>query len=123
MSHLQYFSYKGFGEHMREVLSYSQAVRGWDLNTRKVHTDLGEEVNQAFANVELALKDAGGRGWSQVYRVRIFIVHTNDEVIALLVQNFQRWMPDHKPVFTCVGVNELALEGMRIEIEAFAHDG
>lgn len=27
MSHLQYFSYKGFGEHMREVLSYSQAVR------------------------------------------------------------------------------------------------
>lgn len=27
MSHLQYFSYKGFGEHMRDVLSYSQAVR------------------------------------------------------------------------------------------------
>ncbi|KAE8332717.1 Endoribonuclease L-PSP/chorismate mutase-like protein [Aspergillus sergii] len=133
MSHLQYFSYKGFGEHMREVLSYSQAVRigdrieisgqgGWDPSTRKVHTDLGEEVNQAFANVELALKDAGGRGWSQVYRVRIFIVHTNDEVIGLLVQNLQRWMPDHKPVLTCVGVKELALEGMRIEIEAFAHD-
>jgi enamine deaminase RidA (YjgF/YER057c/UK114 family) len=31
-------------------------------------------------------------------------------------------MPDHKPVLTCVGVKELALEGMRIEIEAFAHD-
>lgn len=82
-----------------------------------------EEINQAFANVELALKDAGGRGWSQVYRVRIFIVQTNDEVIALLVQNLQKWMPDHKPVLTCVGVNQLALEGMRIEIEAFAHDG
>lgn len=27
MSHLQYFSYKGFGEHMREALSYNQAVR------------------------------------------------------------------------------------------------
>jgi enamine deaminase RidA (YjgF/YER057c/UK114 family) len=27
MSHLEYFSYPGFGEHMRETLSYSQAVR------------------------------------------------------------------------------------------------
>lgn len=84
--------------------------------------DLAKEVNQAFSNVELALKDAGGKGWSHVYRVRIFILHVNEEALGLLVQNLQKWIPDHKPVLTCVGVKELALEGMRIEIEAFAHD-
>ncbi|KAL4995200.1 Endoribonuclease L-PSP/chorismate mutase-like protein [Aspergillus recurvatus] len=132
MSHLQYFSYKGFGEHMREVLSYNQAVRigdrievsgqgGWDPETLKVHADLFREIEQAFANVDLALKDAGGKGWSQVYRVRIFTTEVkNEEAMGFLVENLRKWMPDHKPVLTGVGVSELALEGMRIEIEAFA---
>lgn len=73
--------------------------------------------------MELALQDAGGKGWSQVYRVRIFVLEldTNSESVGLLVQNLQRWMPAHKPVLTCVGVKQLALEGMRVEIEAFAH--
>ncbi|OJJ07814.1 hypothetical protein ASPVEDRAFT_57078 [Aspergillus versicolor CBS 583.65] len=133
MSHLEYFNYKGFGEHMRKVLSYSQAVRigdrieiagqgGWDPNTREVHADLPKEFEQAFSNVELALKDAGGRGWDQVYRVRIYVLDTSDEVVELLVQNLRRWMPNHQPVLTCVGVKELALDGMRIEIEAYAQD-
>ncbi|KAL4924247.1 RidA family protein [Aspergillus undulatus] len=134
MSHLQYFSYESFGTHIREVLSYSQAVRigdrieisgqgGWDPETHQVHAGLAEEINQAFANVELALKDAGGKGWSQVYRVRIFTtLVTDQEAIGVLVENLRKWMPDHKPVLTCVGVSELALPGMRVEIEAFAHD-
>ncbi|KAL4913897.1 Endoribonuclease L-PSP/chorismate mutase-like protein [Aspergillus aurantiobrunneus] len=133
MSHLQYFSYKGFGEHVRDALSYSQAVRiddrievagqgGWDPETHQVHADLAEEINQTFANVELALKDAGGKGWSQVYRVRIFVLDTHDETIGLLVDNLRKWMPGHKPVLTCVAVKGLALEGMRIEMEAVAHD-
>ncbi|CBF79169.1 hypothetical protein AN7059.2 [Aspergillus nidulans FGSC A4] len=132
MSHLQYFSYKGFGEHMREALSYNQAVRigdrieisgqgGWDPETLQVHSDLSRETEQAFANVDLALKDAGGKGWSQVYRVRIFTTEIkNEQATGFLVENLRKWMPDHKPVLTCVGVSELALEGMRVEIEAIA---
>ncbi|KAL4937429.1 hypothetical protein BDV06DRAFT_226948 [Aspergillus oleicola] len=134
MSHLEYFSYKGFGENMREALSYNQAVRigdrieiagqgGWDPETHKIPTDISEEIHQAFSNVELALKDAGGKGWCQVYRVRIFTtLVTDQEAVVLLVQNLRKWMPDHKPVLTCVGIGNLALEGMRVEIEAFAHD-
>ncbi|KAL5333692.1 Endoribonuclease L-PSP/chorismate mutase-like protein [Aspergillus crustosus] len=134
MSHLQYFSYEGFGEYMREALSYNQAVRigdriqisgrgGWDPITRQVHADLEQEIDQAFANVQLALTDAGGKGWSQVYAVRIYTTEVkNEQAIGFLVQNLKRWMPDHKPVLTCVGVSDLALDGMRVEIEAYAQD-
>jgi enamine deaminase RidA (YjgF/YER057c/UK114 family) len=83
---------------------------------------LPKEFEQAFSNVELALKDAGGKGWDQVYRVRIYVLDTSDEIVELLVQNLRRWMPNHQPVLTCVGVKELALDGMRIEIEAYAQD-
>jgi enamine deaminase RidA (YjgF/YER057c/UK114 family) len=56
-----------------------------------------------------------------VYRVRIFTTEIkNEEATGFLVENLRKWMPDHKPVLTCVGVSELALEGMRVEIEAFA---
>ncbi|KAL4788966.1 Endoribonuclease L-PSP/chorismate mutase-like protein [Aspergillus venezuelensis] len=134
MSHLQYFSYEGFGKHMRETLSYSQAVRigdrieiagqgGWNPGTHKVPIDVSQEISQAFSNVDLALRTAGGKGWSQVYRIRIYTTLEMDpETMGIIVQNLQKWAPDHKPVLTGVGVNALALEGMRIEIEAFAHD-
>ncbi|KAJ0413254.1 Endoribonuclease L-PSP/chorismate mutase-like protein [Aspergillus carlsbadensis] len=132
MSQLEYFSYPGFGEHMRETLSYSQAVRigdrieisgqgGWDPQTRLVHADLSTEFRQAFANVELALTHAGGKGWSQVYKLRIYVLDNTPEIFELLVQNLRQWMPDHQPLLTCVVVKDLGLEGMRIEIEACAH--
>ncbi|KAL3483371.1 Endoribonuclease L-PSP/chorismate mutase-like protein [Aspergillus germanicus] len=132
MSHLQYFSYPGFDEHMRQVLSYNQAVRtgnridisgqgGWDPETRVVHSDLLTDFRQAFANVELALTHAGGKGWSQVYKLRIYVLDNSPEVFELLMRNLKEWMPDHQPLLTCVVVKDLGLEGMRIEVEACAH--
>jgi enamine deaminase RidA (YjgF/YER057c/UK114 family) len=32
------------------------------------------------------------------------------------------WFPEHAPLLTGIGVEKLALEGMRVEIEAWAHD-
>jgi len=32
------------------------------------------EIQQAFANVDLCLRDAGGKGWSQVFRVNSYYV-------------------------------------------------
>jgi len=46
----------------------------------------------------------------------------DEKAFAALVRNLRKWCPDHAPVLTCVGVKELALGGMRIEIEAVAHD-
>ena len=85
-------------------------------------TDTNEQIDQAFRNVELALKNAGGKGWSQVFRVNSYHVPLNDESLGAMVRNLQKWCPDHQPVFTCVGVTRLGTDNMRVEIEVRAYD-
>ncbi|EOA84357.1 hypothetical protein ACJQWK_01282 [Exserohilum turcicum] len=133
MAHLQHYCYPGFGEAKREELWYSQAVRvgdyieiagqgGWDPETSKIPTDLDEEIDQAFANVEHCLKHAGGKGWSQVYKIRLYLTDLSEQSVVACVRNFKKWLPDHRPILTCIGVNQLGLPGMRVEIECKAHD-
>lgn len=96
MSHLEYSAYPGYGEIARKDYSYSQAVRigdtlhcsaqgenhfvrdleprlnlgstgGWDAETgSKFEDSVGQQNDQAFKNVELAVKHAGSQGWNQV---------------------------------------------------------
>jgi enamine deaminase RidA (YjgF/YER057c/UK114 family) len=39
-----------------------------------------------------------------------------------MVRNFKKYMPSHKPIWTCVGVTRLGTDDMRVEIEVVAHD-
>lgn len=95
---------------------------GWDPQTGAIPTEINTQIDQAFANVDLALKDAGGTGWSQVFRVNSYHPPLNNEALAAMTRNFKRWMPNHKPLWTCVGVARLAEDDMRIEIEVVALD-
>jgi len=95
---------------------------GWVCETSKIHEDMDEEVDQAFANVDHCLKDAGGKGWCQVYRVNLYVTVINDQMMGALVRNLKKWMPDHQPIMTAVGVAQLGLPGMRVEVEVVAHD-
>ncbi|KFH44089.1 hypothetical protein ACRE_051690 [Hapsidospora chrysogenum ATCC 11550] len=97
---------------------------GWTFEngTLSISGDLETEIAQAFANVETALRDAGGKGWSQVYRVNSYHTALSPEVTALMTKNFKNWMPDHKPIWTEIGVKELGLPEMRVEIEVVAYD-
>ncbi|KAL3469806.1 Endoribonuclease L-PSP/chorismate mutase-like protein [Aspergillus californicus] len=133
MSHLQYYAYPGYGSTSQKDLHYSQAVRvgdriecsgqgGWDPASGKINTEIHAQIDQAFANVELALKDAGGKGWSQVFRVNSYHVPLNDEASNAMVRNFKKYMPDHQPLWTCIGVSRLGFDDMRVEIEVVAHD-
>lgn len=72
--------------------------------------------------MELNIKDAGGKGWSQVYRVNSYHVPINNEALDAMVRNFKKYMPDHQPIWTCVGVTRLGEVDMRVEIEVVAHD-
>ncbi|KFY20680.1 hypothetical protein V491_03521 [Pseudogymnoascus sp. VKM F-3775] len=133
MSGLKFYAYKGHGERQQKAFWYSQAVRigdriecagqgGWDPETGVIYNEINEQIDQAFANVDLNLRDAGGKGWSQVFRVNSYHVPINDEALEAMVRNFKKWMPDHQPLWTCVGVSRLGEDDMRVEIEVVALD-
>ncbi|PIG80368.1 L-PSP endoribonuclease family protein [Aspergillus arachidicola] len=137
MSHLTYYNYPGVGERNRQNFRYSQASAsatalnapakvgikgGWDPKTGEFYKEINAQIDQAFANVDLALKTAGGKGWAQVYRVNSYHVPINNEALEAMVRNFRKWMPDHEPLWTCVGVTRLGEDDMRVEIEVVAHD-
>ncbi|CAG9993144.1 unnamed protein product [Clonostachys byssicola] len=133
MSHLQYYAYKGQGVEKRAAFSYNQAVRvgdriecsgqgGWHPETGVFEKEINAQIDLAFSNVELNLKDAGGKGWSQVFRVNSYHVPLNNEALEAMVRNFKKYMPDHQPIWTCVGVARLGEDDMRVEIEVVAHD-
>lgn len=91
-------------------------------------TDPLEEIDQAFANVDLALRDAGGKGWPQVYKVTAYIVDSyfvDEAFLGHFIEGMKKWMPNHQPLLTGIGVAKLGAgssAGMRIEIEVSAND-
>ncbi|KAF2262997.1 YjgF-like protein [Lojkania enalia] len=133
MSHLQYFVYEGFGERVRKDFHASQAVRvdnrieisgqcGLDPITEKIPKDVNEQVDLAFANVELTLQKAGGKGWDQVYKVRAYCTPMNEELFVAVARNLKKYCPNHQPILTGVEVAGL-YEGCCLELEVAAHLG
>lgn len=128
---LIFTDYAGPGEFNRQTFSYSQAVRignvikcsgqgGWDDQGALAKDDIKKQVQFAFDNLEKCIKEAGGKGWSDVYAVRSW--HTNlDESFPIIVEQFKQTMPTHAPIWTCVGVSSLAIPGMEIEIDCEAY--
>ena len=100
----------------------SPGAGGWGPKTGVYFKEINQQIDQAFANVDLNLKDAGGKGWEQVFRVNSYHVPLNNEALEAMVRNFKRWMPNHQPIWTTVGVTRLGEDDMRVEIEVVAHD-
>jgi enamine deaminase RidA (YjgF/YER057c/UK114 family) len=96
------------------------ASGGWDPETGLYPDTVKEQIEQAFKNVELALKDAGGKGWEQVYRVNSYHIPLDEEAVAIMAAQLKKWMPSHQPIWTCVGVAQLGEKEMKVEIEVVA---
>lgn len=82
--------------------------------------DLIKQIDRAFDNVEHTLSLAGA-GWKDVYAVKLY--HTTDvtdEGVGHFVDNMRKYMPDHQPILSGIGVAGLAF-GMKVEIEVRAH--
>lgn len=111
-----------------EMSQADHSIGGWDPLTGAMKTDPLEEIDQVFENVQLALTHAGGKGWAQVYSTRVYVVESywDDEAfLGHLIGSLRKWMPDHQPLMTAVGVAKLGAgpsAGMRVEIEVAAHD-
>lgn len=103
-------------------LAFTKNLGGWHPITGEFEKEINAQIDLAFANVERNLKDAGGKGWSQVYSVKSYHVPINNEALAAMVRNFRAYMPDHQPIWTCIGVPRLGEDDMRVEIDVVAHD-
>ena len=78
---------------------------------------MSAHIDQAFENVELALKHAGGAGWSQVYKIRVY--YLDPACAGDLARNVAKWCK-HTPIFTAVQVAGLAFPEMLVEVEVTA---
>lgn len=126
----EFFVTPGYGERLRELLHYSQAVRignrveisgqgGWD-DELEIPDALEEEIAQAFRNVERTLA-AAGAGWEHVVHVNSYHVGGFPPVVnETMARLYRQYMPDHAPIWTQTGVEALGLPAMRIEIRATA---
>ena len=125
-----FFVTPGYGPRLRDALHYSQAVKignrvetsgqgGWndDLQIPKA---LGDEIAQAFRNLEQTLATAGA-SWDHVVHVNSYHVGGfPPEVNETMARLYRQYMPNHAPIWTQLGVEALGLPDMRIEIRVTA---
>jgi enamine deaminase RidA (YjgF/YER057c/UK114 family) len=117
-------------ESKSEAFHYSQSVKvgnivkisgqgGWD-SEGNIATYASKQVELALENVEKALQTVDkSLDWKNVYAIRSY--HTNiDESADLCIEGWRGVMPNHRPVWTCVEITKLGIEGMQIEIEVEA---
>lgn len=106
------------------LISSPVSLGGWnpENENQTFPTEINQQIDQAFRTVDHNIKHAGGKGWSQVFRVNSYHLPLNNEALAAMVRNFREWMPDHQPIWTCVGVSRLGEDDMRVEIEVQVYD-
>ncbi len=80
------------------------------------------QIEQAFKNVDITLKSAGAsKGWKQVYSVTSYHIPLDEKALEKMGSEYQKWCPDHKPIWTAIEVPKLGHESMKIEIAVAAH--
>jgi enamine deaminase RidA (YjgF/YER057c/UK114 family) len=82
---------------------------------------LKDEIDQAFENVDYNLKHAGGKGFSQVFKVVTYSTDVRAQH-EHIVRNLKKWFPDHYPIWTELGVAQLGADEMHFEIDVEAID-
>ncbi|KAL0938442.1 endoribonuclease l-psp [Colletotrichum truncatum] len=129
MASAQFFNYPGT-ESNAEQYHYSQAVKigntvrtsgqgGWD-EQGKITTDLEKQIATAFDNVLKALKAVDSRlSFDDIYAIRSYHLDM-DSSFDVMTGLFKKLFPNHKPIWTCIQIGKLGLEGMQVEIEVEA---
>ncbi|GJC83311.1 endoribonuclease L-PSP [Colletotrichum tofieldiae] len=129
MSSAQFFNYPGT-ETNAEQYHYSQAVKlgnvvrtsgqgGWD-EKGNITSDLEKQISVAFDNVLKALKAVDSRlSFNDIYAIRSYHIDMDKSFDAMTVQ-FKKLFPNHRPIWTCIQIGKLGLEGMQVEIEVEA---
>jgi 2-iminobutanoate/2-iminopropanoate deaminase len=77
--------------------------------------DVAAQARQIFLNMKSIL-DAAGTGFDKVLKVTVYLTDVADRTKINPIR--QEFFGEARPASTLVGVNELAIPGMKVEIEA-----
>jgi reactive intermediate/imine deaminase len=79
--------------------------------------DAAAQARQVFLNMKLVL-DAAGASFADILKVTVYLLDVNDRRKINPVR--QEFFGAARPASTLIGVKELAIPGMKVEIEAVA---
>lgn len=97
-------------------LVFISGLAPFDENDRLVgEGDVAAQARQIFKNMRKIL-DAVGADFSDILKVTVFLSDVSDRAKINPVR--QEFFGSSRPASTLIGVSELALPGMKIEIEA-----
>ena len=77
--------------------------------------DVAAQARQVFVNMKMVL-DAAGATFADVLKVTVYLLDVNDRKKINPVR--QEFFGAARPASTLIGVRELAIPGMKVEIEA-----
>jgi 2-iminobutanoate/2-iminopropanoate deaminase len=77
--------------------------------------DVAAQARQVFVNIEKALKAVGGT-FADILKVTVYLTDVGDRAKINPVR--QEYFGKARPASTLIGVKELAVPGMKVEIEA-----
>lgn len=108
------------------ISHYCDAVRWGDLlfisglapvdkSGKVISDDVAQQARQIFENMKLVLA-AAGAGFGDVLKVTVYLTDVNDRTKINPVR--QQYFGAARPASTLIGINELAIPGMKVEIEA-----
>ena len=91
----------------------------WDKQARIVGSTYAEQARNAFANLDLALEDAGS-DLQHVLHIRVYVRGEMAEHLAELTPILAERLGGVRPALTAIGVASLATPDTLVEIEAVA---
>ena len=77
--------------------------------------DVAAQARQVFRNMQLVL-DAAGASFADILKVTVYLLDVNDRAKINPVR--KEFFGAARPASTLIGVSELAIPGMKVEIEA-----
>ena len=101
-----------FGE-----LLFISGIPPTDAAGRVVSDDVAEQARQVFRNMQLVL-DAAGASFADILKVTVYLLDVEDRRKINPVR--QEFFGAARPASTLIGVSELAIPGMKVEVEAVA---
>ncbi|KAI5461863.1 endoribonuclease L-PSP [Mariannaea sp. PMI_226] len=125
----QFFNYPGT-EINAEKYHYSQAVKlgnivrtsgqgGWDAQGN-ITSNLEKQLEVAFSNALKAIQAIDSRLELQhIYAIKSYHLDMDSSFDAMTTL-FKKLFPNHRPIWTCIQIGKLGLEGMEVEIEVEA---